>query len=609
MTHSIHTTTALTAEPAAIEDGSAAPGEQLLGAVLAHTTTRGAIRDLAGAIAAVHERGGLVAVDADPLALTVLREPGAVGADIAVGSAQRLGVPLFYGGPHPGFMAVADRLRRQVPGRIVGVSRDSEGHEACRLALQTREQHIRRERATSNICTAQALLAVVAAFYAVHHGPEGLRAIAGHAHAQAARIAAGVRAAGLCIEHESFFDTLSVVVPGAAERAVARAEELGYNLRLLDADHVGLSTNETTTDEDIAAVLEALTGRRPAEPEPDNARVFPLPHALRRESAFLTHPAFHDYRSEPALVRYLRRLADRDLALDRTMIPLGSCTLKLNAAAQSALWLTPELAGIHPYAPSSQTRGWRLLLTQLSERLAALTGYDRVSLQPASGAQGELAGLLAIGAGVAALVWVLVFSPLLALRTADITVSGSDGSVDAAAVQEALAGHAGTSLVRLDVTALGDEVTDDLVRVKSAAVTRSWPHGLAVALTMRVPVAQHRTDAGYEVLDGEAVVLETTEQPQSGLAEVTADEGAALTQEQVGAVAEAVGSLDSSVRPQVASGSATTTGQVTLVLSSGAHVVWGDSTDSDLKAEVLKVLLQQSASTYDVSSPHSPTTS
>ena len=387
----------LTAGSAAIEDGSAAPGEQLLGAVLAHTTTRGAIQDLAGAIAAIHERGGLAAVDADPLALTVLREPGAAGADVAVGSAQRLGVPLFYGGPHPGFMAVADALRRQVPGRIVGVSRDSEGREAYRLALQTREQHIRRERATSNICTAQALLAVVAALYAVHHGPEGLKTIAHHAHAQAARIAAGVRAAGLDIEHENFFDTLSVLVPGAAERAVARAEELGYNLRLLDADHVGLSTNETTTDEDVAAVVEALTGRRPADPDDDApARALPLPHDLVRESAFLTHPTFHDYRSEPALVRYLRRLADRDLALDRTMIPLGSCTLKLNAAAESALWLVPELAGIHPYAPAAQTTGWRRLLAQLSQRLAALTGYDRVSLQPASGAQGELTGLLAI---------------------------------------------------------------------------------------------------------------------------------------------------------------------------------------------------------------------
>ena len=384
----------LTTDSATIDNGSAAPDENLLGAVLAHTTTRGAIQDVAGPVAAVHERGGLVAVDADPLAMAVLKEPGAAGADIAVGSAQRLGVPLFFGGPHPGFMAVSDRLRRQIPGRIVGVSRDSEGHEAYRLALQTREQHIRREKATSNICTAQALLAVVAAFYAVHHGPWGLRRIAHHVHAQAARIAAGVLDAGLAIEHESFFDTLSIIVPGGAEQAVARAEKHGYNLRLLDADHVGLSTNETTTDEDVAAVLEALIGRRPAEP--DNARAFPLPRTLVRESTFLTHPTFRTHHCEPALVRYLRRLADRDLALDRTMIPLGSCTLKLNAAAQSALWLTPELAGIHPYAPSSQTRGWRLLLTQLSERLATLAGYDRVSLQPASGAQGELAGLLAI---------------------------------------------------------------------------------------------------------------------------------------------------------------------------------------------------------------------
>lgn len=370
-------------------------GEPLLGAVLAHTTTRGAVQDLAPAVQAVHDRGGLVAVDADPLALTLLTEPGAVGADIAVGSAQRLGVPLFYGGPHPGFMTVTRALQRQLPGRIVGVSKDADGAEALRLALQTREQHIRREKATSNICTAQALLAVVAAFYAVHHGPQGLRDIARHVHAMAARLASGLREAGLALEHDAFFDTLSVVIPGEAAEAVARAERAGYNLRLLDADHVGLSTNETTTAGDVVTLLAALTQGEGGIPAGAEAAVA-LPEGLERRSDFLTHPSFHLHRSEAGLVRYLRRLADRDLALDRTMIPLGSCTLKLNAAVQSAGWLEPALSGIHPYAPAAQTVGWRRLLAQLADRLARLTGYDRCCLQPASGAHGELTGLLAI---------------------------------------------------------------------------------------------------------------------------------------------------------------------------------------------------------------------
>ncbi|WP_172121118.1 aminomethyl-transferring glycine dehydrogenase [Actinomyces faecalis] len=393
----------VTTTPADIVAGrvpGAEEGEPVLGAVLAATTSRGAVVDLAPAIAAVHERAGLAAVDADPLSLTLLTEPGAQGADIAVGSAQRLGVPLFFGGPHPGFMAVTDTLRRQLPGRVVGVSVDADGAPAYRLALQTREQHIRREKATSNICTAQALLAVVAAFYAVHHGPEGLRAIADHTHRQAARIAVGLLDAGVELEHMSFFDTLSVHLPGTARDAVARAQAAGYNLRLLDDDHVGLSTNETTTDEDVAHVIEALTGTGPEGlewlPTDEQAENLSLPAELARRSEYLTHPTFHDYRSEAALVRYLRRLADRDLALDRSMIPLGSCTLKLNAAVESAAWLDPALAGIHPYAPASQTAGWRTLLGELADRLATLTGYDRVSLQPASGAQGELTGLLAI---------------------------------------------------------------------------------------------------------------------------------------------------------------------------------------------------------------------
>ena len=262
-----------------------------------------------------------------------------------------------------------------------------------------------------------------------------------------------------------------------------------------------------------------------------------------------------------------------------------------------------DVFGRRASTPERIERRDHVVSTGLTDRLAERRRAGRALLLR------RLMWTAVVVGGAAVLVWALAFSPLLALRTGDVTVSGSDGSVEAADVRDALSEHAGTSLVRLDVTALGDEVAGDLVRVKSAAVTRSWPHGLAVALTMRVPVAQHRTEAGYEVLDGEAVVLETTEQPQSGLAEITAADDAALTQEQVGAVAEAVGSLDTQTRQQVASGSATTTGQVTLMLSSGARVVWGDSADSALKAEVLAVLLGQPASTYDVSSPHSPTTS
>ena len=437
----------------------AADGEPLTGAVLAHTTSRGLVQDLTGAVAAVHARGGLVAVDADPLALTLLTEPGALGADIAVGTAQRLGVPLFLGGPHPGFMSVTEALRRQLPGRVVGVSRDTEGREAYRLALQTREQHIRRERATSNICTAQALLAVVAAFYAVYHGPEGLVSVAEHVHRRAEQLAVGARALGLALEHEAFFDTVSVRLPGTAAQAVERAEALGYNLRLLDADHVGVSTNETTTDKDVAAVLDALADApsraAQAAAQADGARRFPLPASLARTSAFLTHPSFHRYRSEAALVRYIRRLADRDLALDRTMIPLGSCTLKLNAAAQSAVWLSPELAGIHPYAPASQTRGWRLLLDGLADRLARLTGYDRCSLQPASGAHGELTGLLAVRGYLSATGQQqrdLVLVPASAHGTNAASAAGAgfgvkvvataeDGSVDVEHLRSLLAAH------------------------------------------------------------------------------------------------------------------------------------------------------------------------
>ena len=475
-------------------------GAPLTGAVLAHTTSRGLVQDLAGAVAAVHARGGLVAVDADPLALTLLTEPGAVGADIAVGTAQRLGVPLFFGGPHPGFMSVTEALRRQLPGRVVGVSRDTEGREAYRLALQTREQHIRREKATSNICTAQALLAVVAAFYAVYHGPEGLVSIAEHVHRRAEHLAVGACALGLALEHEEFFDTVSVRLPGAARRAIKRAEALGYNLRLLDADHVGVSVNETTTDDDVTTVLRALADSNPSaaqDPAPgtDGASRFPLPTSLARTSTFLTHPSFHSHRSETALVRYIRRLADRDLALDRTMIPLGSCTLKLNAAAQSAVWLSPGLAGIHPYAPATQTRGWRLLLDGLAERLAQLTGYDRCSLQPASGAQGELAGLLAVRGYLRATGQQqrdLVLVPASAHGTNAASAAGAGFSVTVVATAEDGS---------IDVDHLRELLAEYGQRVAAIMLTYPSTHGVFEPQVTEVTALVH--DAGGQVyIDG-----------------------------------------------------------------------------------------------------------
>ena len=475
-------------------------GAPLTGAVLAHTTSRGLVQDLSGAVAAVHARGGLVAVDADPLALTLLTEPGAVGADIAVGTAQRLGVPLFFGGPHPGFMSVTEALRRQLPGRVVGVSRDTEGREAYRLALQTREQHIRREKATSNICTAQALLAVVAAFYAVYHGPEGLVSIAEHVHRRAEHLAVGACALGLALEHEEFFDTVSVRLPGAARRAIERAESLGYNLRLLDADHVGVSVNEATTDDDVTTVLRALADSNPRaaqDPAPgtDGVSRFPLPASLARTSTFLTHPSFHRYRSETALVRYIRRLADRDLALDRTMIPLGSCTLKLNAAVQSAVWLSPGLAGIHPYAPATQTRGWRLLLDGLADRLARLTGYDRCSLQPASGAQGELAGLLAVRGYLRATGQQqrdLVLVPASAHGTNAASAAGAGFSVTVVATAEDGS---------IDVDHLRELLAEYGQRVAAIMLTYPSTHGVFEPQVTEVTALVH--DAGGQVyIDG-----------------------------------------------------------------------------------------------------------
>ncbi|HET6530991.1 MAG TPA: aminomethyl-transferring glycine dehydrogenase [Actinoplanes sp.] len=378
------------AEPLGIEVvmlGDDLPDE-FFGLHLQYPGASGAVRDHARLVEAAHGRGALVTVAADLLALTLLRPPGEIGADIAAGTTQRFGVPLGFGGPHAGYLAVRAGLERSLPGRLVGVSRDADGAPAYRLALQTREQHIRREKATSNICTAQVLLAVMAGMYAVYHGPDGLRAIAQRTHQRALAVAGGLAAAGLSLTSGTFFDTVTAAVPGRAAEIVAAAADRGIDLHLVDDDHVSIACDETTTEAHVSAVLEAF-GAAPGTFRSG------LP-ALARTSDYLTHPVFHSHRSETAMLRYLRRLADRDYALDRGMIPLGSCTMKLNATTEMEPVSWPEFADLHPYAPATRTAGYEALVAQLEGWLAELTGYDAVSVQPNAGSQGELAGLLAI---------------------------------------------------------------------------------------------------------------------------------------------------------------------------------------------------------------------
>jgi glycine dehydrogenase len=333
-------------------------------------------------------------VTADLLALTLLQAPGLWGADIVVGSAQRFGVPMGYGGPHAGFMACRDELKRSMPGRLVGVSVDAQGKPALRLALQTREQHIRREKAMSNICTAQVLLAVMATLYAMYHGPEGLRGIATRIHALTARLAAGLRGKGYTV-NTHFFDTLAI--GGVAAAGIhAAARQAGMNLRAIDDTHVGVSLDETTTDTDVTALLQLFGADDVSATVPGGLPG--IPASLQRPEGYLAQPVFHRYRAETALLRYLRRLADRDLALDRSMIPLGSCTMKLNATAEMIPVTWPQFANLHPHVPADQAQGYHALVQSLEAMLAECTGYDRVSLQPNSGAQGEYAGLLAIAA-------------------------------------------------------------------------------------------------------------------------------------------------------------------------------------------------------------------
>jgi glycine dehydrogenase len=366
------------------------PEMPLAGVLVQYPGASGRIRDLSPVVAAAHASGAGVAVAADLLALAVLVPPGEVGVDVVVGSTQRFGVPMGFGGPHAGYMAVRDGLQRDLPGRLVGVSIDADGNPALRLALQTREQHIRRDRATSNICTAQVLLAVMASMYAVYHGADGIRAIAERTHGAAARLAASLAAAGIDVVHEVFFDTVLARVPGSAATVVAAAKAHDIDLRLVDDDHVAVACDECTTDAHLASVLDAFGGTLGAAVES------PLPVELRRTSGYLTHPVFERYRSETAMLRYLKRLADRDYALDRGMIPLGSCTMKLNATTEMEAVTWPEFGRIHPFAPAEDTTGYSLLIDQLEGWLAEITGYDRVSVQPNAGSQGEFAGLLAI---------------------------------------------------------------------------------------------------------------------------------------------------------------------------------------------------------------------
>ncbi|WNG79755.1 aminomethyl-transferring glycine dehydrogenase [Mycobacterium sp. ITM-2016-00316] len=379
------------AEPLGIEIVTAdlrdgLPEGDFFGVIVQLPGASGRVDDWSALVAQAHQRGALVAVGADLLATTLIAPPGEIGADVAFGTTQRFGVPMGFGGPHAGYLAVHTKHARQLPGRLVGVSVDRDGSPAFRLSLQTREQHIRRDKATSNICTAQVLLAVIAAMYASYHGAAGLTAIARRVHGQAAKIAAAL---GDSLVHDTFFDTVLAKVPGRADEILTAAKAAGINLWKVDADHVSVACDEATTDAHVAAVLEAFAV---APVQPAGVDI------ATRTSDFLTHPAFHLYRTETSMMRYLRSLADKDIALDRSMIPLGSCTMKLNAAAEMEPITWPEFAKQHPFAPASDNPGLRRLIADLQDWLTGITGYDEISLQPNAGSQGEYAGLLAIQA-------------------------------------------------------------------------------------------------------------------------------------------------------------------------------------------------------------------
>ena len=426
--------------------------------VLSYPGTTGAVRDLTAEIAAAHAAGALAIVAADPLALALLTPPGAMGADVVVGSAQRFGVPMGFGGPHAGFFATRDAFKRHMPGRLVGVSVDSAGAPALRLALQTREQHIRREKATSNICTAQVLLAVMAAFYAVWHGPEGLGRIARRANLMARLLADVARRVGIGVRHEVFFDTIALEVSDA-DALITRAAAAGFDLRRIDATGVGIALDETVTTaelEALASLLGAPLDAVPLDAVPLGAAPDGLPTRLRRTDTFLTEPVFHAHRSEHAMLRWLKLLAEKDIALDRGMIPLGSCTMKLNAAAEMLPITWPGFAAVHPFAPTDQTAGYAELIGRLAGWLCAITGFAAVSLQPNAGSQGEYAGLLAIRAwhdsrGEGARDVCLIPSSAHGTNPASAVMAGlrvvvvacdRDGNVDLADLRAKVAAHA-----------------------------------------------------------------------------------------------------------------------------------------------------------------------
>jgi glycine dehydrogenase len=448
--------------------GSAFDGafDGAFGVLLQYPGASGEVRDLAPVIEAAHAANATVTVAADILALTLLKPPGELGADVAIGSAQRFGVPMFFGGPHAAYMAVREDLRRQLPGRLVGVSMDADGHPAYRLALQAREQHIRREKATSNICTAQVLLAVAASMYACYHGADGLTAIARGAHRSAATLAATVRSYGLRTGDGVSFDTIRVLLPGATEArcAVRRAAEAGYHLYDAGDGVVQVACDETTTPAHLRDVVAALVGASRVGSGLDSGDVAlvpadedAIPAALVRISKFLTHPVFSAHRSETAMLRYLRRLSDLDVALDRSMIPLGSCTMKLNAAAEMEAITWPEFAGLHPLSPAGDAAGYLELIGELEAWLCAITGYDACSLQPNAGSQGELAGLLAIrgyhqsrGEGERDVCLIpesahgtnAASAVLAGLRVA-VVKCGADGAISLDGLRSALAAHDG----------------------------------------------------------------------------------------------------------------------------------------------------------------------
>jgi len=369
---------------------------KVFGAIFQYPGASGEIHDFTDVIDQLHAHKALAVVAADPLSLALLKTPGEMGADIAVGSMQRFGVPMGYGGPHAGYMAARDAHKRSMPGRIVGVSIDSHERKVYRLALQTREQHIRREKATSNICTAQVLLAVMASMYAVFHGPEGIKAIAQRVHRKAARLAQGLKGLGFEVGAQSFFDTLTIDVGSDQQRILERAVANGVNLRPVGSDQIGITVDECTKAGAIEAVWMSFgaEGLKYDASKPGDV----VPETLRRTSPYLTHPVFRMNRAESEITRYMRRLADRDLALDRSMIPLGSCTMKLNSTTEMVPVTWPEFSGLHPFAPSDQATGYKELIDDLADKLCHITGYDAFSMQPNSGAQGEYAGLMCIRA-------------------------------------------------------------------------------------------------------------------------------------------------------------------------------------------------------------------